>query len=48
MGAAIAFMKLSRDYQDFIQKLDDHYPRYGEQYRLPFDYEPDRDDGKGL
>jgi hypothetical protein len=28
--------------------MDQHYPRFGEQYRLPFPYEPDRDDGKGL
>ena len=27
---------------------DQHYPRFGEQYRLPFPYEPDQDDGKGL
>jgi len=25
-----------------------HYPRFGEQYRLPFPYEPDQDDGKGM
>jgi hypothetical protein len=48
LGAAVAFMKISRDYHDFIDKLDTHYPRYGEQYRLPFSYEPDQDDGKGL
>jgi hypothetical protein len=23
-------------------------PRYGEQYVLPFDYEPEKDDGMGL
>jgi len=29
--------------------LDDtHCPRYGEQDRLPLDYEPDKDDGVGL
>lgn len=48
MGAAIAFMKISRDYFDFVDKLDQHYPRFGEQYRLPFPYEPDQDDGKGM
>jgi hypothetical protein len=48
LGAAVAFMKLSRNYHDFIEKMDTHYPRFGEQYRLPFDYEPDRDDGYGL
>jgi hypothetical protein len=41
-------MKLSRDYLDFIDKLDVHYPHFGEQYRLPFPYEPQQDDGKGL
>jgi hypothetical protein len=41
-------MKLSGHYFDFIDKLDQHYPRFGEQYRLPFPYEPDKDDGKGL
>lgn len=48
LGATVASMKLSRDYHDFMDKLDAHYPHYGEQYRLPFDYEPERDDGKGL
>jgi len=48
LGAAVAFMKLSRDYPDFIDKLEAHYPRFGEQYRLPFEYEPEQDDGKGL
>jgi hypothetical protein len=41
-------MKISKDYLDFIDKLDQHYPRFGEQYRLPFPYEPDQVDGKGL
>lgn len=48
LGAAVAFMKISKDYFDFIDKMDTHYPRFGEQYRLPFPYEPDQDDGKGL
>ena len=34
LGASVAFMKLSRDYLDFIDKRDTHYPRFGEQYRL--------------
>ena len=41
-------MKLSKDYHDFIDKMDTHYPRFGEQYRLPFDYEPNKDDGTGI
>jgi hypothetical protein len=48
LGATVAFMKISRDYHDFIDKMDTHYPRFGEQYLLPLDYEPDKDDGKGL
>jgi hypothetical protein len=34
----------------FFKLTDQHYPRFGEQYRLalPFPYEPDQDDGKGL
>jgi hypothetical protein len=48
LGATVAFMKLSRDYFDFIDKLDQHYPRFGEQYRLPFPYDPESDDGKDI
>jgi hypothetical protein len=48
LGATLAFMKLSRDYHDFIDKMDTHYPRFGEQYRLPFEYEREQDDGRGL
>jgi hypothetical protein len=48
LGAVIAYMTLSKDYHDFIEKLDRFRPRFGEQYVLPFDYEPDQDDGKGL
>jgi hypothetical protein len=46
--SAIAFMKISRDNFGFIDKMDEHYPRFGEQYRLPFPYEPDQDDGRGM
>jgi hypothetical protein len=28
--------------------MDTHYPRFGEQYRFDFDYERNKDDGKGL
>lgn len=30
---------------DFTDKMDQHDPRFGEQYRLPFPHEPDQDDG---
>ena len=48
LGAVIAYMTLSKDYFDFLDKLDRYRPKYG-QIPLPFDYEPDpADDGKGL
>jgi hypothetical protein len=34
-----------------MEKLNKYRPRFGEQYVLhvlPFDYEPEKDDGKGL
>ena len=48
LGAVIAYMTMSEDYRDFIDKLDRFRPRYGETYELPFEYEGDQDDGKGL
>jgi hypothetical protein len=46
LGGVVMVMKLSRDYKDFVSKLDKIAPRYGETMSLPFDYE--EDDGKGL
>jgi hypothetical protein len=48
LGAAAAFMKIRKNHLDFVDMMDQHYPRFGEQYRLPFPYEPDQDDGKGM
>jgi hypothetical protein len=48
LGATVAYMTVSKDYPDFMEKLNKFRPRYGEQYVLPFDYEPEQDDGKGL
>ncbi|SNT37119.1 P63C domain-containing protein [Tardiphaga sp. OK246] len=48
LGATVAYMTVSKDYPDFMEKLNKYRPRYGEQYVLPFDYEPEKDDGKGL
>jgi hypothetical protein len=48
LGAVVAYMTMSKNYLEFITKLDQFRPRFGEQYRLPFDYYPDQDDGKGL
>jgi hypothetical protein len=48
LGAVVAYMSMSKSYKDFMEKLDTFRPRVGEQYKLPFDYEPDADDGTGL
>ena len=48
LGAVVAYMTMSKHHLEFIDKLDRFRPRYGEQYRLPFDYYPDHDDGKGM
>ena len=48
LGGVVAYMTISKDYFDFIDKLDTCRPRFGEQYRLPLQYEQDQDDGKGL
>jgi hypothetical protein len=42
LGAVVAYMTMSKDYLDFIDKLDCFRPRFGEQYLLPFDYEPEK------
>lgn len=42
LGAVTALMKISKDWQNFIQLLDLHYPRYGDTLQMPYD------DGKGI
>lgn len=48
LGAVVAVMKLSADYDDFRDKLDHLYPRYDDTLMLPFDYKREDDDGKGI
>ena len=50
LGAVVAIMKLSSDYQDFVSKLDRLCPRYGQTMLMQFDSEFDmaKDNGKGL
>jgi len=48
LGAVIAYMSLSKNYKDFIEKLDTFRPRFGEEYELPFSYKPDEDTSEGL
>lgn len=48
LGAVVAVMKMSSDYHDFICKLDQHYPRYGDTLPLPFGEPLGTDSGIGL
>jgi hypothetical protein len=48
LGATVAYMTVSQDYQGFIKTLDAYRPRFNDQFELPFDYRPEDDDGKGL
>jgi hypothetical protein len=48
LGAVVAIMRLSDSYHDFIRKMDQHYPRYGETMALPMDYRADKDSGLGI
>ncbi len=45
LGAVVAVMRLSKDWGDFMHKLNAYYPRYGDTYEMALEFE---DDGKGL
>lgn len=48
LGAVVAYMRISKTWGDFMNLLNEQYPRKGETPMLPMDYEQKRDDGKGL
>ncbi len=48
LGSVVTIMKLSKDYDSFLKILDQMHPRYGDTIQLPFEYQPEIDDGKGL
>lgn len=50
LGAVVAIMRLSDGWNDSMDKLNRHYPRFGETMMLPFpeDSTIDSDDGAGL
>ncbi len=49
LGQVVATMKSSSEYKEFIRKLDQLRPRYGQTMMLPFpDYEEGSDTGSGL
>jgi inhibitor of KinA sporulation pathway (predicted exonuclease) len=41
-------MDFSDNWHEFIIKLDKRHPRYNSQLTLPFDYQQEKDDGKGF
>ena len=45
LGSVVTLMKLSEDWDDFVAKLNQIHPRYGDTVALPLEYE---DSGKGL
>jgi hypothetical protein len=48
LGSIVTIMKLSSDWNDFMNKLERLHPKYGDTLQLPFEYNKDEDDGKGL
>jgi hypothetical protein len=48
LGSVITIMDFSNNWHDFMEKLNKRHPRYGEQMKLPFDYQEDKDQGTGL
>jgi hypothetical protein len=48
LGAVVAYMRISKNWDQFMNLLNEHYPRKGETPMLPMDYDQKKDDGKGL
>ncbi len=48
LGSVVTIMSFSTDWHDFMTKLNERHPRYGGQMLLPFNYQPDSDDGRGI
>jgi hypothetical protein len=48
LGSIVTAMKLSSQWHDFMEKLDQLHPRFGETMQLPFDDQQEEDDGRGL
>jgi hypothetical protein len=48
LGAVVAYMRISKTWGDFMNILNEHYPRKGDTPMLPMDYSQEKDDGKGL
>lgn len=48
LGAVIALMRISKTWNQFMNLLNEHYPRMGDTPMLPMDYDQKEDAGTGL
>jgi hypothetical protein len=48
LGSVVTLMKLSNHYGDFMDKLNQIHPPYGQQMLIPYQYDPAEDSGKGI
>lgn len=48
LGAVVALMRVSKTWGQFMNLLDEHYPRMGDTPMLPMDYDQKSDEGMGL
>jgi hypothetical protein len=48
LGSVVTIMDFSNGWHDFMEKLDHRHPRYGDQLKLPLEYQQDKDQGKGI
>ncbi|MBT3361562.1 MAG: hypothetical protein HN403_18215 [Rhodospirillales bacterium] len=48
LGAVVAYMRISKTWDEFMNLLNEQYPRKGDTPMLPMDYSQEADDGKGL
>lgn len=48
LGSVVTIMKLSNAYNDFVDKLNQIHPPYGQQMLIPFQYDPTEDTGSGI
>ena len=48
LGAVVAYMRISKTWADFMNLMDQQYPRKGDTPLLPMDYDQQADTGQGL
>lgn len=48
LGAVVAYMRISKTWDGFMNLMNEQYPRRGETPMLNMDYDQNKDDGKGL